>query len=193
MDICEQIANKRQQQLDAEQAQRDKLAAAFDTLIKEFRNKLPQLRKAERIFRTLQKNDYIMLTENMYLNREDHYKKGYFLSDGWFHWPGFDHRFDDVYFTRGGGACRFSCGINLITGQVLVSESEFGTPSTALADNEVKKMCKTGGYYSTNEHKLGRNYQLTGKEIVSKLNSCFKEADRFCARVAEFAQKVVNG
>lgn len=193
MDICEQIANKRQQQLDAEQAQRNNLAKTFGTLIKEFRSKLPQLREAERIFRTLQKNDYIMLTENMYLNREDHYTKGYFLSDGWYHWPGFDRLFDDVYFTRGGGACRFSCGINLITGQVLVSEAEFGTPSTALTDSMVKKMCKTGGYYSTNPATPGHCYQLTGKEIVSKLTSCLKEADRFCTRVAEFAQKVVNG
>lgn len=193
MDICEQIANKRQQQLDAAQTQRDNLATAFDTTIKELRNKLPQLREAERIFRTLQENKFIMLTEDMYLNREAHYNKGYFLSDGWYHWPGFDHRFHDVYFTRGGGACRFSCGINLITGQVLVAESEFGTPSTAITDDMVKTMCKTGGYYSANQTKPGRNYQLTGKEIVSKLNSCLSEADRFCARVAEFAQKVVNG
>ena len=193
MDICEQIANKRQQQLDAEQAQRNNLAATFDTLIKEFRSKLPQLRKAEKIFRTLQKNDFIMLSEDMYLDREDHYKKGYFLSDGWYHWPGFDRLVDNVYFTRGGGVCRFSCGINLITGKVLVTESEFGTPSISISDNKVKTMCKTGGYYSTNQTMPGHNYQLTGREIVSKLNSCLKEADRFCARIDEFAQKVVNG
>lgn len=193
MDICEQIANKRQQQLNAEQAKRDNLATTFDTLIKEFRSKLPQLREAERIFRTLQRNNYILLSEDMYLSREDHYKKGYFLSDGWFHWPGFDRLVDDVYFTRGGGACRFSCGINLITGKVLVAESEFGTPTTAISDTFVKKICKTGGYHSTNHIQPGHNFQLTGKEIVSKLNSCLKEADRFCARIAEFAQKVVNG
>ena len=37
MDICEQIANKRKQQLDAEQAKRDNLAKKFGKLIKEFR------------------------------------------------------------------------------------------------------------------------------------------------------------
>ena len=189
MDICEQIANKRQQQLDAEQTKRDNLATSFDTLMKEFRNKLPKLREAERIFRTLQENNFIMRGEDMYLNREDHYNKGYFLSDGWYHWPGFDNSVTDVYFTRGGGVCRFSCGINLRTGQVLVAVDKFGTPSTVITDNDVKKMCKTGGYYTI----MGRGYQLTGKEIVAKLTSCLNEADRFCERVTEFAQKVVNG
>ena len=193
MDICEQIAKKRQQQLDAEQAKRDALAKNFTFIMREFKKKLPKLREAERIFRTLQANNFIMLEENMYLNREDHYQKGYFLSDGWYHWPGFDHSITDVYFTRGGGACRFSCGISLTTGRVLVNMAEFGTPSTALTDKDVKTMCKKGGYFSTTKPTLGHGYQLTGKEIVDKLNSCLNEADRFCNRVTEFAQKVVNG
>ena len=193
MDICEQIANKRKQQLDAEQAKRDTLAKKFGKLIKDFRKKLPQLREAERIFRTLQANKFIMHDEDMYLDRERHYKQGYFLSDGWYHWPGFDERISGVYFTRGGGACRFSCGISLVTGSVLVAEREFGTPSTALTDNDVKTMCKKGGYFSTNQPAEGRGYQLTGHEIVEKLSFCLSEVDRFCTRINEFAQRVVNG
>lgn len=192
MDICEQIAKKRQEQLDAEQAKRDALAKEFGKLIKEFRKKLPQLLEAERIFRSLQENNFTMNSEDLHLKREDHYKKGYFLSDGWYHWPGFDKSMSGVYFTCGGGACRFSCGISLVTGHVLVNEREFGTPSTALTDQAVKTMCKKGGYFSTNPTGQGHYYQLTGSEVVEKLKYCLDEADRFCARVTEFAQKVIG-
>ena len=80
MDICKQIANKRQQQLDAEQEKRDALAKNFTVIMREFRKKLPKLREAERIFRSLQENNFTMSIEEMHLDREDHYKKGYFLS-----------------------------------------------------------------------------------------------------------------
>ena len=53
MDICEQIAKKRQEQLDAEQEKRDALAKNFTVIMRKFRKKLPQLREAERIFRSL--------------------------------------------------------------------------------------------------------------------------------------------
>lgn len=193
MDICKQIANKRQQQLDAEQEKRDALAKNFTVIMREFRKKLPKLREAERIFRSLQENNFTMSIEEMHLDREDHYKKGYFLSDGWYHWPGFSKNISSVYFTCGGGICRFSCGIHLVTGRVLVNEREFGTPSTALTDQSVKTMCKKGGYFSTNPTGQGHYYQLTGREVVEKLKYCLDEADRFCARVTEFAQHVVNG
>lgn len=189
MDICEKIANKKKADLNAEQKARNELAKSFRKVAKSLRAKLPKIREAYRIFKTLHENGYGMYKDDMYLDRDQHYAKGYFLSDGWFHWPGFALRTPNVFFTKGGGANRFSCGINTESGKVVVGIKEFDDANEPLTDSSIEKMCKEGGNGWQFSGKGG--YCMSGREIVSKLEYCDTMADTFCEKVTEFANKLV--
>ena len=195
MDICEQIANTRKKQLDAAQAARDAKAKEFTKLMKAFRAKLPQLREAERIFLALKENKFLKTEEDMWWSQEKHYANGYFLSDGWYHWPGFSYQFTGIYYTCGGGACRFSCGININTGKVVVAEREFDTPTTELTDTIIRKVLKSGSDFHTKDYLNqgdGSYYTLTGSEILSKLQYCYSGLEKFCKAISDYAKKIVN-
>ena len=191
MDICDMIADKKRAEIKAEEDKRRELAEKGERIVDELRDKLPKLREAHRIFKALQINGYLMKGEDMYLNREQHYKRGYFISDGWYHWPGFDDK-ANVFFTMGGGFNRFSCGIALDNFNVVVSEKEFGTPATVIPVELMKKMCEDGGSWSTKHTEPGHYYDMTGSEIVSKLEYCNAVADTFCEKVMEFAENLVK-
>lgn len=192
MDICKEIAMARQSINDKEQAERDARAERFVKVIAELRGKLDSLREAHRIFRELQSNGFGIYHENMHMDREQHYKQGYFISDGWFHWPGFDKRVRDVFFTCGGGYNRFSCGINLSSGSVVYCTGEFGIPTDFISDESVIKMIKDGKYYRPSKLQQGMNFDLKGSEILDKLDYCNRCVENFVSKVHEFAEKVVK-
>lgn len=192
MDICKEIAMARQSINDREQAERDAMAERFVKVIADLRGKLDSLREAHRIFRELQSNGFGIYDENMHMNREQHYKKGYFISDGWFHWPGFSKRVRDVFFTCGGGFNRFSCGIELNGGSVVYCTGEFGIPTDFISNKSVIKMIKDGKYYRPQKLQQGKNFDLKGSEILEKLKYCLDNADEFVSKVHEFAEKVVK-
>lgn len=192
MDICEKIENARKKITDSEQSKRDELADEFKSVISGLRGKLESLREAHKIFRTLQANGFTRDREELGFDREWHYKNGYFLSDGWFHWPGFDNSVKDVYFTRGGGACRFSCGINIESGSVVVNSKEFGTPTDVVTDDNVIGMIRSGNYYPAITHGDGRYYDLKGSEFLYKLKYCLDQSDTFVQKVHEYAESVIK-
>lgn len=192
MDICEKIENARKKITDSEQSKRDGLAEEFKSVISGLRGKQESLREAHKIFRTLQANGFTRDGEELGFDREWHYKNGYFLSDGWFHWPGFDNSVKDVYFTCGGGACRFSCGIELNNGAVVVCSREFGTPTDAVSDDYVIEMIRAGGYFPAIMHGGGRYYDLKGSEVLYKLKYCLDQSDTFVQKIREYAEKVIK-
>ena len=195
MDICKQIANTRKKQLDEEQQYRDDLAKAFTKLMKAFRAKLPQLQEAYRIFCALKENNYLMLKEDMYYKREKHYELGYFLSDGWFHWPGFTVSKPGRYYTFGSGACQFSCGIDINTGKVLVAEREYGKLTTPVSDTAIRNSIKGDYSFHTKDYLAqgdGKYFSLKGTEIMDKLKYCYNEVDRFCKAINDYANQIVG-
>ena len=192
MDICKEIAMARQSINDKEQDERDAMAERFVKVIADLRGKMDCLREAHRIFRELQSNGFGIYDENMHIDREQHYKRGYFISDGWFHWPGFAKRVRDVFFTCGGGYNRFSCGIELNSGSVVYCTGEFGIPTDHISDESVIKMIKDGKYYRPEKLQQGKNFDLKGSEILGKLKYCLDNADEFMSKVHEFAENVVK-
>lgn len=192
MNICEQIENVRKKTAEIEQRERDGLADEFKSVIRELRGKLEAIRDAHKIFRTLQSNGFTMAREELGYDREWHYKKGYFLSDGWFHWPGFDNHVENVFYTCGGGWSRFSCGIDIESGSVVVNSKEFGTPTDVVTDDNVIGMIRSGKYYAAITHGDGRYYDLKGREILYKLKYCLDNSETFVQKIREYAEKVIK-
>lgn len=192
--ICDKIVQKRQTIADQEQLQRNQDAKAFKATIKHIRAFLPQLREARQIYDTLKDNGFItMLEESMYIDREEHYKKGYFLSDGWYHWPGFSAHSADMFLTRGGGVCRFSCGITLSTGTVMISTGEFSDPNQAISDASMVEMLKKGGdNWTMHNDGVQVGYHFSGMEILKKLQYCERNMEHFVEAVRAYAEQVVN-
>lgn len=188
--LCDQIIQKRQEINDQEQLKRNQDVKEFKATIKHIREFLPQLREARQIYDTLKDNGFIkMLEESMYLSREEHFKRGYFLSDAWYHWPGFSNQSANLFLTRGGGVCRFSCGFTLSTGKVVISTGEFGDPTLEVTDNDLAEILKKGG---NNWRIPPTGYHFSGMEILKKLQYCERNMEVFVAAVRAYAEQVVN-
>lgn len=188
--LCDQIIQKRLEINDQEQMKRNQDVKDFKATIKHIREFLPQLREARQIYDTLKDNGFIkMLEESMYLSREEHFKRGYFLSDAWYHWPGFSSQSANLFMTRGGGVCRFSCGFTLSTGKVVISTGEFGDPTIEVTDNDLVEILKTGG---NNWRLEPAGYHFSGMEILKKLQYCERNMEVFVAAVRAYAEQVVN-
>ena len=192
--LCDQIAQKRKSIDDQAQLDRDKDAKAFKATIKHIRDFLPQLREARQIYDALEANGFItMKEESMYIDREEHYNKGYFLSDGWYHWPGFSKNSPDLFLTRGGGLARFSCGFSLSTGKVMISTGEFSDPNRELSDKDLVGILKKGGdNWSLHNDGVLVGYHFSGLEILKKLKYCEDTMERFVEAVRAYAEKVVK-
>lgn len=192
--LCDQIIQKRQEINDQEQLKRNQDVKEFKATIKHIREFLPQLREARQIYDTLKDNGFIkMLEESMYLSREEHFKRGYFLSDAWYHWPGFSNQSANLFMTRGGGVCRFSCGFTLSTGKVVISTGEFGDPTREVPDASMVEMLKKGGdNWTLHNDGIQVGYRFSGKEILKKLQYCERNMEVFVAAVRAYAEHVVN-